>query len=127
MAVHLSRHPDLQTTTAWRSVAGAAAVEESCACTRPTAALRAPPRATWIPRSHIEKDEPIALLYASATATRRYSPMRPPSNCTDPTSRHLAFGRGRILRGRGARALELQVALEELLKRTRHFEVDGEL
>jgi cytochrome P450 len=76
----------------------------------------------------IRKDEPIALVYAAAN--------RDPAVFPDPEAfvldrpnigEHLAFGRGaHHCAGIHLARLELRVTLEELLARTRRFDLAGE-
>ena len=78
---------------------------------------------------HIRPGEPIALVYASANRDAAVFPEPDEFRLARPNIRqHLAFGRGpHLCAGIALARQELRIALEELLKQTRHFEVCGEL
>ena len=73
--------------------------------------------------------EPIALVYASANRDASVFPEPDEFRLRRPNIRqHLAFGRGpHLCAGIALARQELRIALEELLKQTRHFELCGEL
>jgi cytochrome P450 len=73
--------------------------------------------------------EPIALVYASANRDETVFPEPDEFQLRRPNIRqHLAFGRGpHMCAGIALARQELRIALEELLKQTRRFEVCGEL
>lgn len=77
----------------------------------------------------IEPGEPIALVYASANRDEAVFPDADRFQLRRPNIRqHLAFGRGpHMCAGIALARQELRIALEELLRQTRHFEICGEL
>src|SRR5690349_19592498 len=77
----------------------------------------------------IRPGEPIALVYASANRDESVFPNADQFQLRRPNIRqHLAFGRGpHLCAGIALARQELRIALEELLRQTRHFEVCGEL
>ncbi|WOB07653.1 cytochrome P450 [Piscinibacter gummiphilus] len=130
MAVHLSRHPELQQQLRSDLSLVPAAVEEFLRLYTPYRGFaRTATEDVEFRGRVIAKDEPIALLYASANRDEDVFP--------DPASfqlhranirEHLAFGRGpHYCAGASLARVELQVALEELLSRTRHFELAGDI
>ena len=130
MAVHLSRHPELQQQLRDDLSLVPAAVEEFLRLYTPYRGFaRTATRDVEFRGRTIEKDEPIALLYASANRDDEVFPDASSFQLNRPNIKeHLAFGRGpHYCAGAALARLELQVALEELLKHTRHFEVDGPL
>ncbi|HET7810251.1 MAG TPA: cytochrome P450 [Steroidobacteraceae bacterium] len=77
----------------------------------------------------IRPGEPIALVYASANRDESVFSEADQFRLRRPNIRqHLAFGRGpHMCAGIALARQELRIALEELLRQTRHFEVCGEL
>ena len=77
----------------------------------------------------IRPGEPIALVYASANRDETVFPDPNSFQLRRPNIRqHLAFGRGpHMCAGVALARAELRIALEELLKQTRHFELCGEI
>ena len=77
----------------------------------------------------IRPGEPIALVYASANRDAAVFPEPDEFRLRRPNIRqHLAFGRGpHLCAGIALARQELRIALEELLKQTRHFELCGEI
>ncbi len=130
MAVHLSRHPELQQQLRDDLSLVPAAVEEFLRLYTPYRGFaRTATHDVEIRGRTIEKDEPIALLYASANRDDDVFPEASTFQLNRPNIKdHLAFGRGpHYCAGAALARVELQVALAELLTRTRHFEVDGPL
>lgn len=130
MAVHLSRYPALQEQLRSDLSLVPAAVEEFLRLYTPYRGFaRTATEDVEFRGRVIAKDEPIALLYASANRDEDVFP--------DPATfqlhranirEHLAFGRGpHYCAGASLARVELQVALEELLSRTRHFDLAGEI
>lgn len=130
MSVHLARHPELQKQLRADRSLVPAAVEEFLRLYTPYRGFaRTATQDVEFRGRTIAKDEPIALVYASANRDEDVFP--------DPASfrldrgnlrEHLAFGRGpHYCAGAALARLELQVALDELLRLTRHFELDGEI
>jgi cytochrome P450 len=129
MCVHLSRDPALQDRLRADPALIPAAVEEFLRlCTPYRGFARTATRDVEIGGRTIRKDEPIALVYAAAN--------RDPAVFPDPEAfvldrpnigEHLAFGRGaHHCAGIHLARLELRVTLEELLARTRRFDLAGE-
>lgn len=130
MAVHLSRHPELQQQLRADLSLVPAAVEEFLRLYTPYRGFaRTATRDVEFRGRTIKKDEPIALLYASANRDDEVFPDASSFQLHRPNIKdHLAFGRGpHYCAGAALARLELQVALEELLQRTKHFEVNGPL
>jgi cytochrome P450 len=77
----------------------------------------------------IRLGEPIALLYASANRDEAVFPAGDQFVLDRPNIKdHLAFGMGpHVCLGIPLARLELRIAIEELLKCTRHFELCGEV
>ena len=77
----------------------------------------------------IAKDEPIALVYASANRDEEvFEDAETFRLHRDNIKDSLAFGRGpHMCAGAPLARLELSIALEELLALTRSFQVDGEI
>jgi cytochrome P450 len=77
----------------------------------------------------IRPGEPIALVYASANRDESVFPDADQFRLRRPNIRqHLAFGRGpHMCAGIALARQELRIALDELLRQTRHFEICGEL
>lgn len=77
----------------------------------------------------IAKDEPIALVYASANRDDAVFPNGSEFVIDRPNiGEHLAFGRGpHNCPGLHIGRMQLRVALEELLAATQRFELDGEI
>lgn len=130
MAVHLSRDPALQQMLRGDLSLVPAAVEEFLRLYTPYRGFaRTATHDVQIRGKHIAKDEPIALVYASANRDEAVFDDAGTFRLHRPNLReHLAFGRGpHYCAGASLARLELRVALEELLKGTRHFEVDGDI
>ena len=75
----------------------------------------------------IKAGEPIALLYASANRDEKVFPAADQFILDRPNlNDHLAFGMGpHVCLGIPLARLEMRVAIEELLKCTRQFEISG--
>lgn len=129
MTVHLSRHPELQQQLRADPSLVPAAIEEFLRLYTPYRGFARTAKGDVVFRGReIARDEPIALLYASANRDEDVFPDAARFELHRPNIReHLAFGRGpHYCAGAALARLELQVALQELLARTRHFELDGE-
>jgi cytochrome P450 len=127
MAVHLSRHADLQRQLRADRSLVPAAVEEFLRLYTPYRGFaRTPTQDVEFRGRTIAKDEPIALVYASANRDEEVFPDPASFRLHRPNVReHLAFGRGpHYCAGAALARLELQVALDELLRLTSHFELD---
>jgi cytochrome P450 len=129
MAVHLARHPGLQQQLRGDLGLVPAAVEEYLRLFTPYRGFaRTPTRDVEVGGRLIRKDEPIAVVYASAN--------RDESVFEDPHEfvlerpnirRHVAFGVGpHRCAGAPLAVLMLRLTLEELLSRTSSIEDGGE-
>lgn len=129
MAVHLAEHPQLQQQLRDAPELIPAAIEEYLRLYTPYRGFaRTPNRDVEIGGRHIEADEPIALVYASANRDEdvfdepdRFILNRP------NIDQHIAFGLGpHRCAGESLARLMLQVTLEELLSRTSSIELGGD-
>lgn len=128
IGVHLSRHPELQHKLRAEPQLIAAALEEFLRLYTPYRGFaRTANRDIEIRGCPIRKGEPIALMYASANRDEEVFERADEFILDRPNiGQSLAFGRGpHHCPGAGLARLELRIALEELLGRTRHFEVAG--
>jgi len=77
----------------------------------------------------IQPSEPIALVYASANRDESIFPQPNEFILRRPNiSQHLAFGRGpHMCAGTSLARQQLRIALEEILKNSKHFELCGEI
>jgi cytochrome P450 len=130
IAVHLARHADLQARLRTEPSLMPRAIEEFLRLYTPYRGFaRTANRDVEFSGKTIKEGEPIALLYASANRDEsvfkngdQFELDRP--NITD----HLAFGMGpHVCVGVPLARLQLRVAVEELLKCTRGFELSGEV
>lgn len=127
-AVHLSRHPELQQQLRPNPAAIPAAIDELLRLYTPYRGFaRTATREIELHGRKILPGEPIALVYASANRDEAVFPEADQFRLNRPNIRHsLAFGRGpHRCAGASLALLELRVALEELLGRTAHFELNG--
>ncbi|HEU4486064.1 MAG TPA: cytochrome P450, partial [Povalibacter sp.] len=78
---------------------------------------------------HIRKDEPIALLYASANRDESVFPEPDRFILGRPNiNQHIAYGRGpHMCAGSALGRQLLRISLDALLEATSHFEVNGEI
>ncbi|HEY0820765.1 MAG TPA: cytochrome P450 [Rhizobacter sp.] len=130
MAVHLSQHPELQQQLRDDRSLVPDAVEEFLRLYTPYRGFaRTATKDVEFRGRTIARDEPIALLYASANRDEDVFPDPASFQLHRPNIReHLAFGRGpHYCAGAALARVELQVALEELLARTKHFALAGEV
>lgn len=130
IAVHLSRHQDLQHALRSNPEKIPAAIEEFLRLYTPYRGFaRTALKPVEFRGRTIDPGEPIALLYASANRDEAVFKdsdqfMLDRENIKD----HLAFGRGaHYCAGAALARLELRVMLEELLANTQDFEVNGEV
>jgi cytochrome P450 len=130
ICVHLARHPELQQQLRADASLLPRAIEELLRLYTPYRGFaRTANRDVEFHGRTIREGEPIALLYASANRDEavfenpdEFVLNRP--NIAD----HLAFGMGpHVCLGVPLARLELRVAIEELLKCTRGFELAGEI
>ena len=128
ICIHLSRFPELQSQLREHPELMPAAIEEFLRLYTPYRGFaRTPTRDIELRGVEIKKDEPIALVYAAANRDERAFPQADQFILDRPNIKdHLAFGRGpHNCPGAWLARLELRVAFEEILARTRHFEVNG--
>ena len=129
MAVHLAENPDLQEQLRADLELVPAAVDEYLRLFTPYRGFaRTPTRDVEMGGRTIRKDEPVAIVYASANRDERVFPDPDRFILHRPNIRkHLAFGIGpHRCAGAPLAVLMLRVALEELLARTGSIELAGE-
>jgi cytochrome P450 len=130
ISVHLSRDPELQQRLRAEPALIPAAVEEFLRLYTPYRGF-ARTATTTIERGGrtIQPGEPIALVYASANRDEAKFPRADRFELGRPNiADHVAFGRGpHHCPGASFGRLQLRIALEELLARTRSFELAGEV
>jgi cytochrome P450 len=130
IAVHLSRHPELQAQLRAQPELLDEAIDEFLRLYTPYRGFaRTVRKPVELHGRTIKPGEPIALVYAAAN--------RDPSVFESPDEfklgrpnihEHIAFGRGpHRCAGMPLAVVELRIALERLLARTKHFEVCGPL
>jgi cytochrome P450 len=130
MMIHLARDKALQRTLRAAPDRIPAAVEEFLRLYTPYRGFARTAREdVEIGGRLIRKGEPIALIMASANRDEDVFPDPERFILDRPNIReHLAFGRGpHYCAGSALARIELQIALEELLRNTADFEVDGEI
>jgi cytochrome P450 len=130
IAVHLSRDVSLQRQLRADASLLPDAVEEFLRLYTPYRGFaRSAREAVELHGRRIRPGEPIALVYASANRDESVFPDADQFRLRRPNIRqHLAFGRGpHMCAGIALARQELRIALDELLRQTRHFEVCGEL
>lgn len=128
IGVHLSRDQALQQKLRTSPELTGSALEEFLRLYTPYRGFaRTPSRDVVVRGCPIRKDQPVALLYASANRDEAVFE-RADQFLMDRPNMHesVAFGRGpHHCPGGPLARLELRIALEELLARTSHFEVAG--
>lgn len=128
MAVHLSRHPDLQSYLRANRDKVPAATDEFLRLYTPYRGFaRTATQDVTIRGRTIPAGEPIALVYASANRDADVFAEPETFRLDRPNMKEsLAFGRGtHSCVGAALGRLELSIALDELLARTKGFTVDG--
>jgi cytochrome P450 len=128
MAVHLSRDQALQAQLRENPADIPAAIEEFLRLYSPYRGFaRTPTKDVEIGGRLIRKDEPIALVYASANRDETVFPESERFILNRPNiDQHMAFGRGpHHCPGVHFGRMQLRVALEELLAATRGFDLCG--
>jgi cytochrome P450 len=128
ICVHLSRYPELQSRLRNNLHLVPNAIEEYLRLFTPYRGFaRTPTRDVIVNDVLIRQGEPIALNYASANRDDAVFPDADQFILDRPNLKdHLAFGRGpHNCPGAWLARLELTIALEEILVRTRHFQVSG--
>ncbi|HWW21592.1 MAG TPA: cytochrome P450 [Steroidobacteraceae bacterium] len=129
IAVHLARDPPLQQRLRADLSAMPRAIEEFLRLYTPYRGFaRTANRDVEINGRAIREGEPIALLYASANRDEAVFEHADQFDMNRPNiDQHLAFGMGpHMCAGMPLARLELRIAVEELLKHTRGFELSGE-
>jgi cytochrome P450 len=129
IAVHLARHPDLQQQLRADLSLMPRAIEEFLRLYTPYRGFaRTANRDVEIQGRSIREGEPIALLYASANRDEAVFEHADQFDMNRPNiDEHLAFGMGpHMCAGMPLARLELRIAIEELLKCSRGFELAGE-
>ena len=130
MVIHLARDKAMQQQLRAHPEQIPAAVEEFLRLYTPYRGFARTARAdVEIGGRTILKDEAIALIMASANRDESVFPNPDAFELNRPNIRdHLAFGRGpHYCAGSALARQELQIALDELLKNTSDFELDGEI
>jgi cytochrome P450 len=130
MVVHLARDKELQRTLRAAPDRIADAVEEFLRLYTPYRGFARTAKAdVEIGGCPIRKDEPIALIMASANRDEDVFPNPDQFDMDRPNiAQHLAFGRGpHYCAGTALARHELRIALDELLANTTDFEIDGDI
>ncbi len=130
MAVHLAAHPDLQNQLRNDLTLVPAAIEEYLRLFTPYRGFaRTARKDVVIGGRTIKKDEPIALVYASANRDESVFPNPDEFILHRPNiQQHVAFGLGpHRCAGESLARLMLHITLEELLRRTKSIEPGGEI
>jgi cytochrome P450 len=128
LAVHLSRDQALQAQLRENPADIPAAIEEFLRLYSPYRGFaRTPTKDVEIGGRLIRKDEPIAVVYASANRDETVFPESERFILNRPNiDQHMAFGRGpHHCPGVHFGRMQLRVALEELLAATRGFDLCG--
>lgn len=128
MAVHLSRDRALQSRLRAEPELLPAALEEFLRLYTPYRGFsRTVSHTVVLHGRRIEPGVPVTLVYASANRDERVFEQPDEFRIDRPNiAQHLAFGRGpHRCAGMPLARLSLLIALEELLARTRHFEIAG--
>jgi cytochrome P450 len=124
---HLADHPGLQEQLRRDPGRIPDAVEEFLRLYPPNRAFaRTPSRDVEIGGRKIKKDEPIAMLWISANRDADTFAEPDEFNLDRRPNPHLSFGHGtHKCLGAPLARLEMRVALEELLARTKNIALDG--
>ncbi|EGF90069.1 cytochrome P450 [Asticcacaulis biprosthecium C19] len=128
--VHLCRHPELQAQLRAEPELIPAAMEEFLRLYTPYRGFaRTPTQDVTLHGVTIPKDEPVALIYASANRDETVFEAAETFRLDRPNMKDsLAFGRGpHTCPGSGLARLELSIALERLLAKTSAIEIAGEI
>lgn len=124
---HLAADAGLQDELRWDGTKIPSAIQELLRLYSPNQALaRTPTRDVEIRGRKIRAGQPVAMLYISANRDADVFPEPDKFILSRPSDKHLAFGHGiHKCVGRAFAELQVRLALEELLSRTKHFELDG--
>lgn len=128
IAVHLARHPALQQQLRDNPSQIPAAIEEFLRLYTPYRGFaRTATQDVEIGGRTIRKDEPIALVYASANRDEKVFAKPNDFVLNRPNiNQHLAFGMGpHVCAGTPLARLELRIAIETLLEAAPAFRLDG--
>jgi cytochrome P450 len=125
-ARHLALHSDLQDELRAAPARIGAAVEELLRLYTPNQGFcRTAAHSVELLGQSVQPREPIVLLYPSANRDETVFEAADEFRFDRPT-KHIAFGNGvHKCPGEQLAKMELRVFIEELLARTRHFELDG--
>ena len=125
--IHLCRHQDLQDQLRAQPEMLPAALEELLRLYTPYRGFaRTPNKDVTLGGKLIRKNEPIALLYASANRDESAFEDANEFRLDRARKDHLAFGRGpHQCLGAPMARIELLIALEELLRMTKKIELNG--
>lgn len=130
VAVHLSRHPEIQNMLRGDLSLIPAAIEEYLRLFTPYRGFARTAKQDVVLRDRlIKKDEPIAVVFASANRDESVFPNSEQFILHRPNiSEHVAFGMGpHRCPGAPLARMMLSITLEELLKRTVDVELDGDV
>ncbi len=130
MFVHLGRDPDLQEQLRDDLDLVPAAVEEFFRLYSPYRGMaRTPTTDVTFDGQHIPEGTPISLVYTSANRDESVFPDGEQFQLHRPNiNQHIAFGTGvHSCPGAPLARMMMQITLEEALRRTEHFAVDGEI
>lgn len=130
MFVHLSDDPELQDRLRADLELVPAAVEEFFRLYSPYRGMaRTPTTDVEFDGQPIPKDTPISLVYTSANRDESVFPNGEEFELHRPNiSQHIAFGTGvHSCPGAPLARMMMRITLEEALRRTEHFAVDGEI
>ena len=127
--IHLCRHQELQDELRAHPEKLPAAIEELLRLYTPYRGFaRTANKDVEIGGRTIRKDEPIALLYASANRDEKVFKQADVFRLDRARKDHLAFGRGpHQCLGSPMARMELLIALEELLRMTKRIELNGSI
>jgi cytochrome P450 len=130
IAVHLARDPELQRSLRDDLSLVPDAIEEFLRLYTPYRGFaRTARHEVQIGRRAIKPNEAIALVYASANRDESVFPRPDEFILRRPNiAQHLAFGRGpHMCAGIALARQQLRIALEEILRKSSHFELCGEI
>ena len=130
IAVHLARHPELQQALREDPSLVPDAIEEFLRLYTPYRGFaRTARQEVQICGRTIQPNEAIALVYASANRDESVFPQPDEFILRRPNiAQHLAFGRGpHMCAGTPLARQQLRIALEEILLKSSHFELCGEI
>lgn len=130
MTVHLAQHQDIQEHLRQNLDLVPAAIEEYLRLFTPYRGFARTPKEDVVIRGRlIKKDEPIALVFASANRDEDVFPNPDQFILNRPNiKQHVAFGLGpHHCPGAPLARVMLSITLEEMLSRTKRIELNGEI